>query len=83
MLFRSGGLAVGEPLDVLEDGGHGEPSGGGGGLSAGGEQLGELVVAVEGSEFIGDAEAKGAFGEGGMGDALGLFGDRMSGQWVE
>ncbi len=78
-----GGLAVGEALDVLEDGGHGEPCGGGGRLSAGGEQLGELVVAVEATELIGDAEAKGAFGEGGMGDALGLFGDRVSRLWAE
>ena len=77
-----GGLAVGEALDVLEDGGHGEPCGRGGGLSAGGEQLGELVVAVERPEFIGDAEAEGAFGEGGVGDALGLFGDRMSRLWA-
>ena len=71
-----GGLAIGEALDVLEHGGQGEPCGRGGRLSAGGEQLGELVVAVERSEFIGDAEAEGALGEGGVGDALGLFGDR-------
>ena len=71
-----GGLAIGEALDVLEDGGQGEPCGRGGRLSAGGEQVGELVVAVERSEFVGDAEAEGAFGEGGVGDALGLFGDR-------
>jgi hypothetical protein len=78
-----GGLAVGESLDVLEDGSHGEPSRRGGRLSAGGEELGELVVVVEGSEFIGDAEAKVAFGEGGMGDALCLYGDRMSRLWAE
>ena len=78
-----GGLAIGEALDVLEDGGQGEPCGRGGGLSAGGEELGELVVAVERPEFIGDAEAKGAFGEGGVGDALGLFGDRSSRLWAE
>src|SRR4051812_11681269 len=78
-----GGLAVGEALDVLEDGGGGEPCGEGGGLSAGGKQLGELLVAVERTEFIGDAEAKRAFGEGGVGDALGLFGDRMSRLWAE
>ena len=53
-----GGLAVGEALDVLEDGGQGQPRGRGGRLSAGGEQVGELVVAVERSEFVGDAEAK-------------------------
>jgi hypothetical protein len=28
-------------------------------------------------EFVGDAEAEGAFGEGGVSDAVGLFGDRM------
>src|SRR4051794_1034031 len=78
-----GGLAVGEALDVLEDGSDGEPSRRGGRLSAGGEQLGELVVAVERSEFIGDAEAKGAFGEGGLGDALGLFGDGKRRLWAE
>ena len=55
-----GGLAVGEALDVLEDGGQGEPNGGGGRLAAGGEQLGELVVAEERAEFLGDAEAMSA-----------------------
>ena len=70
-----GGLAIGEPLDVLEDGGQGEPCGGGGGLSAGGEELGELSVAVERPEFIGDAEADGPLGEGGVGDAPSLVGD--------
>ena len=71
-----GGLAVGEALDVLEDGGQGEPSGGGGRLAAGGEQLGELVVAEERAKFLGDAEAKSALGEGGVGHASGLVGDR-------
>ena len=42
-----GGLAVGEALDVLEDGDQGQPCGRSGRLAAGGEQLGELVVAVE------------------------------------
>jgi hypothetical protein len=78
-----GGLAVGEPLDVLEDGGHGEPCGGGGGLSAGGEEVGELSVAVERPEFVGDAEAEGALGKGGVGDALGLFGDCEGGLGLE
>ena len=78
-----GGLAIGESLDVLEDGGQGEPCGGGGRLSAVGEQRGELVVAVERPELIGDAEAERAFGEGGPGDALGLFGDRMRRLWAE
>ena len=73
-----GGLAIGEALDVLEDGGQGQPGGRSRGLAAGGEQIGELVVAVERSEFIGDAEAEGALGEGGVGDAPGLFGDRRS-----
>ena len=39
-----------------------------------GNSVGELVVAVERPEFIGDAEAEGSLGEGGVGDALGLFG---------
>jgi hypothetical protein len=78
-----GGLAVGEAFNVLEDRSHGEPSGGADGLSAGGEQRGELVVAVERSEFLGDAEAERAFGEGSTGDALGQFGDRMSRLWAE
>ena len=47
-----------------------------------GNSVGELVVAVERSEFIGDAEAEGALGEGGVGDALGLFGDREGGLWA-
>jgi hypothetical protein len=78
-----GGLAIGEALDVLENGGQREPSGRGGRLSAGGEQVGELVVAVEWSEFVGDAEAEGALGESGVGDALGLFGDRTGRLGVE
>ena len=42
-----GGLAIGEALDVLEHGGQGQPCGRGGRLAAGGEQVGELVIAVE------------------------------------
>src|SRR5512143_1303976 len=68
-----GGLAIGEALDVLEHRGQGEPGGGGGRLSAGGEEGGELVVTVEWSEFVGDAEAEGSLGESGVGDALGFF----------
>jgi hypothetical protein len=78
-----GGLAIGEALGVLEHGGQREPSGRGGRLAAGGEQLGELVVAVEQSEFIGDAEAESALGESGVGHALGLFGDRTGRSGVE
>ena len=74
---RVGGLAIGEALDVLEHGSQGEPGGGGSRLSAGGEELGELVVTVERSEFIGDAEAEGSLGESGVGDAPGFFGDRV------
>jgi hypothetical protein len=70
-----GGLAIRQALDVLEDGGQGQPGGRGGRLAAGGKQAGELVVTVERSEFISDAEAEGALGEGGVGDAPGLFGD--------
>jgi hypothetical protein len=77
-----GGLAIGEALDVLEDRGQRQPCGRGGGLAAGGEERGELLVVVERSEFIGDAEAKCAFGEGSLGDALGLFGDRMRRLWA-
>ena len=43
---------------------------------SGGEQVGELAVAVEGSEFIGDTTAEGALGKGGESHTLGLFGDR-------
>ena len=71
-----GGLAIGQALDVLEDGGQGEPCGRGGRLAAGGEQLGELIIAEERAEFIGDAEAEGSLGEGGVGHASGLVGDR-------
>ena len=70
------GLAIGQALDVLEDGDEGEPGGGGGRLAAGGEQVSELIVAEERAEFIGDAESEGSLGESGVGDALGLFGDR-------
>ena len=78
-----GGLAIGEPLDVLEDGGQSQPCRRSGRLSAGGEEVGELVVAVEATELVGDAEAKGALGEGGLCDASGLFGDRASRLWAE
>jgi hypothetical protein len=44
-------------------------------LIARGEHLGELVVVGEVTEFVGDAEAERAFGEGGVSDAVGLFGD--------
>ena len=78
-----GGLAIGESLDVLEDGDQSQPCRRSRRLSAGGEDLGELVVAVEATELVGNAEAKGAFGEGGMGDAPGLFGDRGGRLWAE
>ena len=55
-----GGLAIGEALDVLEHGDQGQPCGRGGRLSACGEQVGELGVAVQRSELIGDAEAEGS-----------------------
>ena len=45
-------------------------------LTAGGEQFGERLVAEEVTEFISDAEAESALGEGGVSDALGQFGDR-------
>ena len=51
------GLTIGEALDELEHGGQGEPGGGGGRLAAGGEQVGELIVAEEQAEFLGDAKA--------------------------
>jgi hypothetical protein len=35
-----------------------------------------LVVAVEVTQLVGDAEAEGAFGEGGVGDAVSLLGYR-------
>jgi hypothetical protein len=44
------------------------------------EQLGELVVAVEVTEVVGDPQAESALGEGGMGDAVGLFRDRQ--RWL-
>ena len=44
-------------------------------MAASGKQVGELGVTVERPEFIGDAQAEGAFGEGGVGDTLRLFGD--------
>jgi hypothetical protein len=69
-------LAVGEALDVLEDADPSQSCGRGGRLATGGEQLGELVVAVEVTEFVGDPEAESPLGEGGLGDALGLFGNR-------
>jgi len=78
-----GGLAIGEALDVLEDGGQGQPRRRSSRLPAGGEQLSELVVAVEATELVGDAEAEGPFGEGGLCDASGLFGDRDSRLWAE
>src|SRR5512143_4312132 len=59
-----GGLAIREAFDVLEHGDEGEPCGRGGRLSAGGEELGELIVAVERSEFVGDSETEGALGKG-------------------
>ena len=71
-----GGLTVGEALDILKNGDPSQASGRGGRLAAGGEQLGELVVAVEVTQLVGDAEAEGAFGEGGVGDAVSLLGDR-------
>ena len=70
-----GGLAIRQALDVLEDGGQGQPGGRIRRLAARGKQIGELVVTVERPEFIGDAQAEGALGEGGVGDALRLFGD--------
>jgi hypothetical protein len=78
-----GGLAIGEALDVLEDRGQRQPGGRGGGLAPDGEEVSELVVVIERSEFISDAKAQRAFWEGGPGDALGLFGDGMSRQWAE
>ena len=36
-----------KPFGKLQDGDQGKPHGGGGGLAAGGEQVGELVVLVE------------------------------------
>jgi hypothetical protein len=72
-----GGLAVGQTLDVLEDGDQSQPCRRSGRLASGGEQLGELIVTVEATELVSDAEAESAFGEGGVGDAVGLFGDRM------
>ena len=51
------GLTIGEALDELEHGGQGEPGGGGGRLAAGGEGVGELIVAEEQAEFLGDAKA--------------------------
>jgi hypothetical protein len=52
-------------------------------LSTGGEQRGELGVAVERPEFVGDAESEGSLGEGGVGDTLGLFGDGEVGSGLE
>src|SRR5512135_3256641 len=78
-----GGLAIGEALDVLEQGDEGEPGGRSGRMSAGGEEVGELVVVVERSEFVGDPETEGPPGEGGVSDALGLFGDGEVGSGVE
>src|SRR5262249_52824882 len=56
------------------------PCGRGGGLSARGEQVGELGVTVQGPELIADAEAESPLGERGPGHAPGLFGDR-EGDW--
>jgi hypothetical protein len=53
-----GGLAVGEALDVSENRGQRQPCGRGGGLAAGGEEVGELIVVVERSAFLGDAETE-------------------------
>ena len=78
-----GGLAIGQALDVLEDRGQREPGGRRGRLTAGGEEVGELVVAVERSEFVGDPETEGPLGEGGVSDTLGLFGDGEVGSGLE
>jgi hypothetical protein len=59
----------------LEQGDEGEPGRRRGRLSTGGEEVGELVVAVERSEFVGDAETEGSLGEGGMSHTLSFFGD--------
>ena len=63
-------------LEVLEDADPSQPCRRGSRLTAGGEQRGELIVAVEVTEFVGDAEAESAFGKSGVSDALGLVGDR-------
>jgi hypothetical protein len=78
-----GGLAIGQALDLLEQGDEGEPCGGGGRLPAGGEEVGELVVAVERPEFVGDAETEGRLGESGKSDALRVFGDGEVGSGLE
>jgi hypothetical protein len=67
----------------LEDGDPSQPCGGGGRLTAGGEQVGELIVPVELTKFVGDTKAESALGAGGVSDALGLIGDRTWRLWVQ
>jgi hypothetical protein len=69
-------LAVGKPLEVLVDADPNQACRRGRRLTAGGEHRSERIVAVEVTEFVGDAEAESAFGKNGVSDALGLVGDR-------
>ena len=52
------GLTIGQALDVLEDRDQGQPCRGQSGLAAVGEEIGELVITIEGPEDIGDAETE-------------------------
>jgi len=66
---------VREALDVLEDGDQSKPCGRGSRLATGEEQLGELVTAVEATDFVGEAETEVAGGESGAGHAAGFVRD--------
>jgi hypothetical protein len=78
-----GGLAIGEVLAELHDGGQGELAGGQCGLPAPGVEVGEVGVAEDGSELVTEPEVGVALGEGGAGDAGGQLGDVRDGAGLQ
>ena len=70
-----GGPSIRESLAELQDGDEGEPPGGEGGLPTLGVEVGEVLVAEDGSQLITEPEIGVSFGECGTGDECGQLGD--------
>jgi len=70
-----GGLAVGQVLQELHQRDQGQAPGGEGGLAAAWVEVGEVLIGEEGPQLLAQAQAQTAPGEGGAGDAGGLFRD--------
>jgi len=79
---RVSGLAVGEAFGELHDGHQGEVRGRFGRLTILREERNERRITVDGAEGIAHAQVGVAFGESGVGDTGGLFGNARFGRWA-